>query len=165
VRDALARAGARLTAARAGRTLVVGIVAFYVAAGLVASHRAYFPVRSVVISASEDIVRPGTRIRVDTVTSGRGPVSIRVELLQAGRSEPLVVDSIPSKGWAYWDPRRVFHSTDATIPASVAERLEPGVITVRASVTGSPAWLRLPPPVVREVRLPFRQGREADRLE
>jgi hypothetical protein len=145
--------------------LVVGIAGFHLVAGLLASHRAYFPVRSVAVRASENILRPGTRIQVDTVTSGRGPVAIRVELLQGGRAEELTADSVPSKPWAYWDPRRVFHSTGATIPDSVAERFEPGVITLRVTVTGSPAWLRQPPPVVEEVPMPFRTGREVDRLE
>ncbi len=165
MRDAPAGAGARLTAARAGRTLVAGIVALYVAAGLVASHRAYFPVRSVAIRASEEIVRPGTRIQVDTVTSGRGPVSIRVELLQAGESQLVVEDRIASKRWAYWGPRQVLHTTDATLAASMAERFQPGMITLRATVSGAPAWLRQPPPVVEELRLPFRVDRDADRLE
>lgn len=147
------------------RSLFVSLVACYAAAGVLAAHRAYFPVSRVTIRAAKPALQAGTVVRVDTVTSGRGPVSIRVELVQDGRVQLVVLDSIASKRWAYWDPRRVIHSTHATMPRWLPARFRAGEITLRATVTGAPAWLRQPPPVVEEVRLPLQIGGSVGRPE
>lgn len=59
--------------------------------------------------------------------------------------------------WAYWDPRRVYHATHVTLGA-VAGRLHNGEVRIRATVTGVPAWLRQPPPVVKETDASFEAG-------
>lgn len=140
---------------RTAKTLALALLALYVAVGLVASHRAFYPVSRVTILLPSTHLEPGRPIRIETVSSGRGPVSIRVEAVQAGRSHLLAMDHVGSKPWAYWDPRRVVHRTDVLWPLEVLVRLQPGSVTLRATASGVPAWLRRPPLVVDEVTLSF----------
>jgi hypothetical protein len=151
----------RVTASRVGKVLLVTLVGCYVGAGVVASHRAYYPVGSVSIVVSRSPLHPNTTFRVDTVTSGRGPVNIRLECQQGERVALVATDDIPSKRWAYWDPRRVFHSTHARL-GSAAAGFEPDPITLRATVTGAPAWLRQPPSVVQELSSRLEVGDAAE---
>jgi hypothetical protein len=128
------------------------LVVVLLATGVVASYRAYDPVSSVRILLPEATIRPGGGIRVDTVTSGRGPVSIQVDLLQGTRNATIVIDRVSSRRWAFWDFRSVRHSTYAVVPGSLLERFDAGQAVVRATVVGAPAWLRQPPPVVEEAK-------------
>jgi N-methylhydantoinase A/oxoprolinase/acetone carboxylase beta subunit len=89
-----------LTAGRAGRALQSGLAGGYVATGVLATHRAYSPVAAVAIVVPEAPLTPTSELRVDTTTSERGPVVVRVECSQGARSELLAVDRVPAKPWA-----------------------------------------------------------------
>jgi len=132
------------------RVPIVTCLAVFIAFGAVASYRAYYPVSSVRIVLAEPTIRGGTGIRVDTVTSGRGPVSIQLDLVQGSRSETVAIDRVSSKRWAFWDFRLVRHSTWAVVSGRLLERFTAGPAVVRATVVGAPAWLRQPPPVVAQ---------------
>ena len=141
---------------RLGRVALLSSLAVFLAVGAVASLRAYQPVYGVMIELGQAALQAGSPIRVDTVTSGRGPVSIRVEIVQGSHVETVAIDHIASRRWAFWDFRLVRRSTQATASPALLGRFEPGPVVVRATVVGARAWLRQPPPVVEEVatRLP-----------
>jgi hypothetical protein len=143
--------GATTPVNRLLRIVTLSCLAAFLAVGIVASYRAYYPVSSVRILLPEATIRVGSGIRVDTVSSGRGPVSIEVELIQGTRRATVVIDRVSSKAWAFWDLRSVRHSTYAAVPKGLLERFAGGAAVVRATVAGAPAWLRQPPPVVQEV--------------
>jgi hypothetical protein len=133
-------------------------LAVFLAVGIVASYRAYYPISSVRILLAEPLLRPGGGIRVDTVTSGRGPVSIRVELVQGERTATVVLDRVASKRWAFWDFRAVRHTTYAVVSRMLLGQFTAGQAVVRATVVGMPAWLRQPPSVVQEVAVEVQVG-------
>jgi hypothetical protein len=141
------------------RNGVLGALAILLAVSIVAGYRAYAPISSVEIRLAEPALHDGGGIRVDTVSSGRGPVSIRVELIQGTRSATVVVDRVASRRWAFWDFRSVQHSTYAVVSRSLLERFTAGKAVVRATVVGAPAWLRRPRPVVQEVTVALQADR------
>jgi hypothetical protein len=123
------------------------------AAGAVASFRAYYPVRQVSVKMSERVLRAGTQLQVDTRSSGRGPVDVRLELVQAGHSEMLALQRIRSRRWAFWDLRGVEHRMTSVCRREQLERFRSGSALLRATAIGAPAWLRQPPPVVQEIAI------------
>ena len=141
----------RPTQMRWTRKALVGVVTIFVAAGALASYRAFYPISDVRTLVAALPVRAGTAIRVDAATSGRGPVSIRVELVQGDRSATLVLDRVRSRRWAFWDFRRVPHATQAVVSGATLAGFRSGKAVVRSTLVGSRAWLRQPPPVVDEV--------------
>jgi hypothetical protein len=132
------------------RILILTCVAMFLAIGVMATYRAYYPVSSVTILLPEATIRPGVGIRVDTVSSGRGPVSVQVEIIQGTRSATVAIDRVSSRRWAFWDFRWLRHSTYSVVRSSVLQHFTSGPAVVRATVVGAPAWLRQPPPVVEE---------------
>jgi hypothetical protein len=123
-----------------------------------ASYRAYYPVSSVTILLPEATIRPGVGVRVDTVSSGRGPVAVQVELIQGTRNATVAIDRVSSRSWAFWDFRWVRHSTYSVVTSSLLEQFTAGPAVVRATVVGAPAWLRQPPPVVQEAPAQLQPG-------
>jgi len=145
------------------RLPIVTGLALFLAIGVMASYRAYYPVSSVRIVVAEPTLRPGSGIQVDTVCSGRGPVTIRVDLVQGDRVETAAIDRVSSRGWPFWDIRVVKHSTYAVVSGALLQRLDAGPAIIRATVEGAPAWLRQPPAVVREVSAQVQGARQGAR--
>jgi hypothetical protein len=97
------------------------------------------------------------------VNSGRGPVTIHVELIQGTRNATVAVDRVSSKRWAFWDFRLVRHSTYTVIVSSLLERFDAGPAVIRATAVRAPAWLRQPPPVVQEASMQVQAGPQGRR--
>ncbi|HXK10245.1 MAG TPA: hypothetical protein VMT70_11415 [Vicinamibacteria bacterium] len=136
---------------RLARVALVSGVAVFLAVGALASYRAYQPVYSVTIRIGVVALEPGADIRVETVTSGRGPVTIRVEIVQGSHAETVAIDHVASRQWAFWDFRLVRRATHARASRALLSRFEAGPVVVRATVQGARAWLRQPPAVVEDV--------------
>jgi hypothetical protein len=133
------------------RAAVVSLVAVLLAVGVLAGYRAMFPVKSVTIALVDSALRAGSGVRVDTVASGRAPISIRVEIVQGSHSETMVLDRIVARRWPFWDTRLVQHSTYAMVSQEMIGRFDAGPATLRATVTGTAVWKYRPAPVIREV--------------
>ena len=93
----------------------------------------------------------GSTVRVDVVSSGRGPVDVRLEMIQGIHVETLGVLRVPSSGNPAYDPRFQRGSMAVALTPAVLARFQPGAALLRATATGRPQWLRTPPPEVREV--------------
>jgi hypothetical protein len=93
----------------------------------------------------------GSTAHVDVVSSGRGPVDVRLEMIQGARVETLGVHRVPSSGNPAYDPRFQRASMAVGLTPALLARFEPGTALLRATATGRPQWLRTPPPEVREV--------------
>jgi hypothetical protein len=132
------------------RRVIAATVAMLAVSGAIASYRAYYPISSVKLRA-EPGLRPGSIIRVDTASSGRGPVEIRVELLQGGQRTTVALDRVGSRNWALWDSRWVHHHTEVAVTRETLQHVVAGRAVVRATATGTRAWLREPPPVTDEM--------------
>jgi hypothetical protein len=113
-------------------------------------HRAYFQVRSLELRVAEPVLRAGSVIETEVVSSGRTFVDVRVELIQDAQAETLAVQRVPGNDWAAIDPRMQHATQSVGLTREMLSRFHPGTATLRATATGRPQWTRLPPPTVRE---------------
>lgn len=143
------------------RAVVIAIVVL-VTSGVTASYRAYYPISGVKILADVRL-QPGSTIQVDTISSGWGPVEIRVELLQGGQRATVALDRVGSRRWAFWDSRWVHHHTQVALRQDVLQHLAAGSAVVRVTAAGTRAWLRQPPPVVEETTVEIAPSTAASR--
>jgi hypothetical protein len=120
--------------------------------GLISSYRAYFQVHSVKITTG-NVLQEGSLIRTDVVTYGRTPVDVRLELIQNGRVVNFHEHHVLANEFGFYDPRTQSDSFTAVITPELLGRLESGGAVLRATAVGRHQWMRLPPPVVREVNV------------
>jgi len=131
--------------------MVLFVLCFVTA--LASGYRAYYQVLSLELRLIEPTLRSGSVVETDVIGSGRTTIDVRVELIQGTHSEILFVYRLPGNEWASFDPRpqRASHSVSVT-PEHLAG-FENGEAKVRATATGRPQWMRLPPPTVREAEV------------
>jgi hypothetical protein len=88
---------------------------------------------------------------------GRGLSEIRVEVEQGGRTTVVHRSSdAPLAAWALVGPRRLVRDLDVDVGRGAVATLREGEATVRVVAARAGTWLRRPPPVVQELRLPVR---------
>ena len=131
---------------------VIFIVAVHLLVGLIASYRAYFQVHSVNISTSE-VLQEGSLIQTKVVTYGRTPVDVRLEVIQYGDVVSLQEHRVAANEFGFYDPRTQTASFTVVITLELLKRLKSGAAVLRATAVGRHQWMRLPPPVVREVNV------------
>ena len=124
---------------------------------LVSGHRAYYQVRSLELQLAEPVLRSGSVIQTAVAGSGRTTVAVRLELIQGAHSETLAVQHVRGNEWAAFDPRPQRASQRVVLTPELLARCQAGAAKVRATATGRPQWLRLPPPVVRESAVEIRR--------
>ena len=97
------------------------------------------------------VVGPGSVIGIDVVASGRVPVTVDLDLVQDARVVPLASMRVATSRDPATDPRPRRGRYRIPLSAAAATRLAAGGVTVRATARGGSQFLRVPPPVVREV--------------
>ena len=127
------------------------IVGFYLVIGLIAGYRAFYQVHSLELDAGERVLRSGSAIDTNVVTYARGPVSVRLELIQGTHAEVLATRDVPGNEWAFFDPRPRQASQSFMLTPEVLAHFRKGPAQVRATATGRMQLSRLPPPLVREL--------------
>ena len=127
------------------------MLAFCLLTALASGYRAYFQVLSLELRLDEPVLHKGSIIQTAVVGSGRTSIDVRLELIQGAHSETLAVQRVPGNKWAAFDPRPQRASQSVTLTPELLERFQEGAAQVRASATGRPQWMRLPPPTVREI--------------
>ena len=131
------------------RVFVFVIVALLVI-GAVSSHRAYFQVRSLELSAPHTL-SAGSVVNTSVVGSGRTQVDVEVDLIQGTHSERLQHLHLTGNNLAFFDPRTQHGSDSVTLTSGTLSKFQPGPARLRAVATGREQWTRLPPPTVREL--------------
>ena len=131
------------------RFFVVVIVLLLVT-GAVASHRAYFQVRSLELSAPPTL-SAGSIVNASVVGSGRTQVDVDVDLIQGSHSERILHLHLTGNNLAFFDPRTQHGSDSVVLTAETLSNFQPGPAHLRAVATGREQWTRLPPPTVREL--------------
>ena len=134
------------------RRTVIFVVALHLLIGLISSYRAYFQVHSLKITTG-NILQEGSLIQTDVVTYGRTPVDVRLELIQNGRVVNFHEHHVVANEFGFYDPRTQSDSFTAVITPDLLARLESCGAVLRATAVGRHQWMRLPPPVVREVNV------------
>ena len=131
------------------RGMVATMVALLVI-GAVSSHRAYFQVRSLEVTAPEQL-KDGSLIQIATVCSGRNAVDVEGTIVQGQYSEMLFNFRVPGNDLAFFDPRAQRLTYVAVLNSESLMNFEPGAARLRVVATGRPEWGRVPPPTVREL--------------
>ena len=132
-------------------------VGAYLVIGLIAGYRAFYQVHSLNLNTSERVLRSGSTITTRVVTYARGPVTLRLELIQGSHSEELSIAGVPGNDWAFFDPRPRQASKTFMVTSEVFARFQPGPAQLRATAIGRPQLSRLPPPLVRELAIELQQ--------
>lgn len=136
---------------------VLVVLALCVVTALASGYRAYYQVSSLELRLNEPTLRGGSVVQVEVVGSGRTTIDVRVELIQEGHSETLAVYSMRGNEWASFDPRPRRASPSVVVTTEQLARFADGAAKVRATATGRPQWMRLPPPTVREAGVEIRR--------
>ena len=124
---------------------------------MTSAHRAYFQVRSLELRVAEPVLRAGSVVETEVVISGRTTADVRVELIQDARALTLAVQRVPGNEWAAIDPRTQRAAQSITLTPEDLSHFHTGTASLRATATGRPQWLRLPPPTVREFLVVIRR--------
>lgn len=139
------------------RRAVLAFVALCAVTALASGHRAYFQVRGLELRVDEHVLRAGSVVETEVVSSGRTHADVRVELVQGTHAETLAVQFVPGNEWGSIDPRTRRASQRVVLTPEVLSRFESGAAVLRATATGRPQWTRLPPPTVRETAVEIPQ--------
>jgi hypothetical protein len=132
------------------RRLVLLLVIVVLAVAVLAAWRALFPVSGLKVSVAGGVLRPGAEIWIDAVTSGPGPIHVRLDAEQQGRTELLASGRLATRHWSRLDLRPLRHSMRIRMQPDALTRLARGRLTLRATAVPPPAWPRRAPPVVSE---------------
>ena len=134
------------------KRLFVLVIVLLLVNGAVASHRAYFQVRSLELSAPGTL-SVGSIVNTSVVGSGRTQVDVEVELIQGTHTERIQHLHLTGNNLAFFDPRAQHGSDSVVLTSETLSKFQPGPARLRAVATGREQWTRLPPPTVRELDL------------
>ena len=129
------------------------VIAVHVPLMLASGYRAYYQVHSLKLALSGDTLRVGTTLSTKVVSYARTPVDVVIEIDQDGHRERVAAQLVPGNFNAAYDPRPRGATQSVVLTDEVLGRFHAGPAIVRATATGRPQWLRLPPPLVRERRV------------
>lgn len=129
---------------------MAAFVSLCVPIALCSGYRAYYQVRSLELRVSAAASGAESIVETHVVTSGRTDVDLKLELVQGAHTAMLAKQRVPGNEWASIDPRSPRASQQVVVRAEVLTGFHDGEAVVRATATGRPQWLRLPPPTVRE---------------
>jgi len=134
------------------KRLFVFVIVLLLVIGAVSSHRAYFQVRSLELTAPHSLTA-GSVVNAAVVGSGRTQVDVEVDLIQGTHSERLMHLHLTGNKLAFFDPRTQHGSDSVALTAETLSNFQPGPARLRAVATGCEQWTRLPPPTVRELEV------------
>jgi len=138
------------------RRATLAFLALCSVTALASGHRAYFQVRGLELRVAGPVLRAGSVVETEVVSSGRTHVDVRVELVQGPHVETLASQFVRGNEWGSVDPRARRASQAIVLTPELLSRFSPGAAVLRATATGRPQWLRLPPPTVRESAVEIR---------
>jgi hypothetical protein len=148
------------------KRLCLVVLSAYLVIGLISAYRAWYQVKSLDLrlegsgslfvpndSRAEIVggVANGSVFEADLVSYARTHIDVRLELVQGTNSETLALGTLPGNEWGFWDPRTRQRSFKTVLTDEVLNHFQPGRAKLRATATGRHQWMRLPPPVVREI--------------
>jgi hypothetical protein len=148
------------------KRLCLVVLSTYLVIGLISAYRAWYQVKSLDLRLQgfDSVVRPndvrgesivgvmhGSVFEADLVSYARTHIDVRLELVQGAKSETLAFETLPGNQWGFWDPRTRQRSFKTVLTEEVLNHFQPGRAKLRATAIGRHQWMRLPPPVVREI--------------
>jgi hypothetical protein len=135
------------------RCLLVLVIAHLII-GAISTYRAYFQIHR--LNLRSETLREGLMIQGSIVTYGRTPVDVRIEIVQAERTVTVYEHHLAGNEFGFYDPRTKSASFSVLLDQQLIRKFESGPAVVRATAIGRHQWMRLPPPVVREIAVAIR---------
>src|SRR3712207_3931542 len=87
------------------RKALIVLVAVHVPLACWSGYRAIVQVQRLELSAAERVLRDGSSVRADVVSSGRATVDVTLEMIQGAQVETLGTRRVPAGGSPAYDPR------------------------------------------------------------
>ena len=134
------------------KRLFVFVIGVLLVIGAVSSHRAYFQVRSLELSAPR-VLSVGSVVNTSVVGSGRTMLDVDLDLVQGTHSERILHLHLNGNELGFFDPRTQHGSDSVVLTSEALSKFQPGPARLRAVATGREQWTRLPPPTVRELEV------------
>jgi hypothetical protein len=131
--------------------VALGLVTVHLVLAAISGYRAIVQIYRVDVSAPPRAIRTGDVVSASIVSSGRTEADVQLELIQGTHAETLGVRYLPRNREGVYDFRPQRAALSATLSAERLARFHAGAASLRATGYGSRQWLRVPPPVVREV--------------
>lgn len=138
------------------RRIILTALSIHVVLATLSGYRAWVQVRSVDVAVSSGPLRPGSTISLGVVTSGRVPSDLHVEIVQGSASRTIATGRVPENKNCFYDPRSHRGGLSVVVDRAMLSGLANGRVVVRATAEGRSQFLRIPPPVVREVAVPLK---------
>ena len=141
--------GSRLL--RVAQRVVIIVTLLFVAIGIGSSYNAWVEVRALDVTVASPNLRPGLPAIVHVVSSGRAFVTVKLELVQGTHSETLAELRVAPNRWSVYDLRARPATMTPAFTVEFLAHFQAGPAALRATGTGAGAWLRIPPPVIKEI--------------
>src|SRR5215471_20880334 len=135
------------------RWIIVPLVAVHVVLATFSGYRAIWQIYRLDLRVESAVLRPGTTIGFEVVSTGRVEADAVLEIIQGTVAETLAVRWLPRNQNASYDPRPKRASASVVLTRAKLAAFNPGLAFVRATANGGMQWLRTPPPTVRERRV------------
>ena len=135
------------------RRVVIAVACVYAVSFSWSIYRRIRQILRIEALASSLVLRPGSTVGYDVVTSGEVQNRIRLELVQGTRREILLEQRARVNRVSGLDPRVFRYTPKVTITPLVLSRFHPGPATLRVTGFGGQKLLRTPAPRVRELRV------------
>jgi len=135
------------------RWIIVPLVAVHIVLAMFSGYRAIWQIRRFDLHMADTVLRPGTSLGFELVSTGRVEADAQLDLIQGTVAETLAVKFLPRNTNASYDPRPQRGSASVVLTPAMLARFTPGPAIVRGTAYGSMQWLRTPPPTVRERRV------------
>jgi hypothetical protein len=103
------------------------------------------------VSNTEPSLQGSFEAGTSVITSGRASATVKLELVQEGRSEILMVDSVRGRNFPVFNPLPRRSARRVVVSPVVMSRFSAGPATIRATALGRSQWTRTPPPTVSSV--------------
>ena len=136
------------------RRVILFALAVHVVLASLSGYRAWVQVTRLDLSVSGgERLRPSDWARLSITSSGRVWNDVVLELIQGQKKGVLVTHRMPMNENFFYDPRSQHADVDVKITPELIASFASGPALIRATGYGGSQFLRVPPPVVSELRV------------
>ena len=130
--------------------IIAPLLVVHVTLALWSGYRAIWQVLSLDLRVPSATIQSGASASYSVLSSGRVPVTVRLQLIQGARADTLAVTRVRQGYPAGYDPRLFRGERTVVFTNAMLSGYRPGPAVLRATAIGSMQWLRTPPPTIRE---------------
>ena len=145
----------QLPAMRVIRRTLTPLLVIIVILVLISGVRAFVQVfdLDVWVSTTDPSLQGSFEAGTSVITSGRAAATVKLELVQEGRSEILMIDSVRARNFPAINPLPRRSERRVVVSPVVLSRFSAGRATIRATALGRSQLTRTPAPTVSSVEI------------